>query len=347
MSMTFSERPGVYTDYSVSGIVRASTGGGAVGLAACAVEGPVNKVIAVNDYGTALSIFNDGYLPLLVKILLANGASTVYCVRVEMGTNPAVDYRKSFETLMTVEDIRFMVCDSREESVHAAMKEVIEGADERSKYRVGIVETYEHDREGLIEMARMLNSERMVLVSHTDIDGFTGAVAAAVCGAAAGETDPALPLNGAVLSSLNGIGDNFSDEDLTMLVQGGVLPLETSGGAIRVVRGITTRTTTEGVMDSLWRELSTVLIIDEVIPSIRDTLRANFSRAKNNARTRGAIRTRVVIELENYLAREIIDGYDNVTAEQSEDDGTICVVSFGFTVTHGLNIIRLSASITV
>ena len=99
--------------------------------------------------------------------------------------------------------------------------------------------------------------------------------------------------------------------------------------------------------DAVWRELNTVLILNEVIPGIRDTLRANFSRVKNNARTRGAIRTRVVIELENYLAREIIDGYDSVTAEQSEDDGSICVVSFGFTVTHGLNIIRLSASITV
>ena len=68
---------------------------------------------------------------------------------------------------------------------------------------------------------------------------------------------------------------------------------------------------------------------------------------KNNIQTRGAIRTRVVIELENYLAREIIDSYGDVTAEASSDDPGICVVSFRFAVTHGLNIIELSAVITV
>lgn len=347
MSMTISERPGVYTDYSVSGVVRASTGGGAVGLAATAAGGEVNEIVAVTDYGAALSAFTGGNLPALVKILLANGASAVYCVRVDENSGTGKDYAAAFGKLMTVERLRFMVCDSHDAAVHSAMKDAIGKSDERFKFRVGIVESGESEVGALTGRAEGLNSERMVLVSHHETDGTPGAVAAAVCGAAAGETDPALPLNGAVLSSLGAIGTNFSDADLTLLVRGGVLPVETSGGAVCILRGITTCTSTGGVPDSVWRELSTVLIIDEVIPGIRDTLRANFSRAKNNARTRGAIRTRVVIELENYVAREIIDSYDNVTAEQSEDDGTICIVSFDFTVTHGLNIIRLSASITV
>lgn len=346
MSTTISERPGVYTDYSVSGVVRASAGGGAVGLAATAEGGDENRVVAVTDYGAALSAFTGGNLPALVKILLANGASTVYCVRVETG-GAETGYAAAFEKLMAAEGIRFMVCDSHDAAVHAAMKKAIEGADERSRYRVGFVESDARERDLLTGRAANLNSERMVLVSHCETGGAPGAVAAAVCARAAGESDPALPLNGAILSSLGSIGDNFSDEDLALLVRGGVLPVETSGGAVSIVRGVTTRAETGGVPDAVWRELNTVLIIDEVIPGIRDALRANFSRVKNNARTRGAIRTRVVIELENYLAREIIDGYDSVTAEQSEDDGSVCVVSFGFTVAHGLNIIRLSASITV
>lgn len=347
MSTTISERPGVYTDYSVSGVVRASAGGGAVGLAATAGSGDTNKVVAVTDHGAALSAFSDGNLPALVKILLANGASAVYCVRVDEGDEGAPDYAAAFEKLMTVEGVRFMVCDSHDALVHAAMKAAIDGADERSRYRVGVVESGESEVSELTEKAGKLNSERIVLVSHHETEGTPGAVAAAVCGAAAGETDPALPLNGAVLSGLGAIGDNFSDADLTRLVQGGVLPVETSGGAVSILRGITTRTATGDVQDGVWRELNTILILNEVIPGIRDTLRANFSRVKNNARTRGAIRTRVIIELENYVAREIIDSYDSVTAEQSEDDGTVCVVTFGFTVAHGLNIIRLSATITV
>ena len=347
MSTTISERPGVYTDYSVSGVVRASAGGGAVGLAATAEGGAANEVVAVTDHGAALSVFSGGNLPALAKVLLANGASVVYCVRVDEPDEDAPDYAAAFGKLMTVEPVRFMVCDSHDALVHAAMKEAIDGADERSRYRVGFVESGETGATELVERARNLNSERLALVSHHETDGTPGAVAAAVCGAAAGESDPALPLNGAALSALGAIGENFSDADIAAIVRGGVLPVETSGGAISILRGVTTRTITDGVPDAVWRELNTVLILNEVIPGIRDTLRANFSRVKNNARTRGAIRTRVVIELENYLAREIIDGYDSVTAEQSPDDGTVCVVSFGFTVTHGLNIIRLSASITV
>lgn len=347
MSMTISERPGVYTDYSVSGVVRASAGGGTVGLAATAQGGDTNKAVAVTDHGAALSTFSGGNLPALARTLLANGASVVYCVRVDESGEGAPDYAAAFEKLMSVEDVRLMVCDSHDALVHAAMKAAIDGADERSKYRVGFVESDESEISELTEMAGDLNSERMVLVSHHETDGTPGAVAAAVCGAVAGEADPALPLNGAVLSALNAIGDNFSDAELTQLVSGGVLPVETSGGTVSILRGVTTRTATGDAKDAVWRELNTILILNEVIPSIRDTLRANFSRVKNNARTRGAIRTRVVIELENYVTREIIDSYDSVTAEPSEDDGTVCIVSFGFTVAHGLNIIRLSATITV
>ena len=163
----------------------------------------------------------------------------------------------------------------------------------------------------------------------------------------ASESDPAVPLNGAELRGLGAIGSNFSDADLNLLVRGGVTPVETADGGISIVRGITSRTTTGGADDATWREVNTILIVDEVIPTIRDALRADFARAKNNAQTRGAIRTRVVIELENYLAREIIDSYGGVTAEASADDPGVCVVSFDFSVVHGLNIIELSAVITV
>ncbi|MBR1659918.1 MAG: phage tail sheath protein [Oscillospiraceae bacterium] len=340
--MSISERPGIYTSYEVSGVVRASAGGNAVGLAAAAESGSAGTVVTVADYGAALSAFGGGNLAELVRILLENGAPEIHCCRVADG-----DYDTAFAALMAEAGPRFMVCDSHSAAVHAKLLSAIGGADEKSKYRIGVVECGESSREALVDAAAELNSERMALVSHFVEDGTPGAVAAAVCGVMAAETDPAAPFNGAVLRGLDNIGANFSDGDLNLLVRGGVLPLETAGGGISIVRGVSTRTTTGGAPDATWREINTILIVDEVIPSIRDRLRANFSRAKNNAQTRGAIRTRVVIELENYLAREIIDGYDNVTAAASEDDPTVCVVSFGFSVAHGLNIIRLSAVITV
>ena len=92
---------------------------------------------------------------------------------------------------------------------------------------------------------------------------------------------------------------------------------------------------------------NTILIVDDVIPAVRSALRSRFSRAKNTAQTREAIRSQVIVELERKLAQEIIDGYGDVTAQVDTADPTVCVVEFSFSVSHGLNQIYLTAHITV
>ena len=74
---------------------------------------------------------------------------------------------------------------------------------------------------------------------------------------------------------------------------------------------------------------------------------AGFTRAKNTAQSRSAIRSQVIVELENKVAEEIIDSYGEVTVSPSEDDPTVCLVDFAFTVAHGLNQIYLTVHITV
>ena len=83
------------------------------------------------------------------------------------------------------------------------------------------------------------------------------------------------------------------------------------------------------------------------MPAVRASLRSRFHRAKNTEQSRGAIRSQVILELENKVAREIITGYDGVTVSALVDDPTVCLVEFSFTVAHGLNQIWLSAHITV
>ena len=88
-------------------------------------------------------------------------------------------------------------------------------------------------------------------------------------------------------------------------------------------------------------------MVDDGVPGIRSALRSKFRRAKNTEQSRGAIRSQVVLELENKLAREIITGYGEVSVEADADNPTVCLVDFSFTVAHGLNQIWLSAHITV
>ena len=146
---------------------------------------------------------------------------------------------------------------------------------------------------------------------------------------------------------MGGVSAAYGDNEIDLLVRGGVTPLEAVGGIVSPVRGITTRTTTGGADDTTWRELTTILIVDDVIPTIRQSLRSRFCQTKNTAQTRGAIRSQTIVELENKLRAEIIDSYSDVTVSVYEDDPTVCLVEFSFAVAHGLNQIYLTAHITI
>ena len=123
--------------------------------------------------------------------------------------------------------------------------------------------------------------------------------------------------------------------------------LESVGGTVSVIRGVTTRTVSGGTEDTAWRDLSSIRVVDDVIPGLRGALRARFRQSKNTEQSRGAIRAQVVLELENKLAREIITGYDGVTVTADSEDPTRCLVDFSFAVAHGLNQIWLTAHVTV
>jgi len=340
--MSTNERPGVYTSYEVSGSYYGGSRGAAVGLAATAEGGEVGKVITLTGYAQAQEAFGGGNLVKLAEILFRNGAPKVFAVKVE-----GVNYTAAFEALMDYEDIRFVVCDHRAGAVHLMMDEVIKAGNERSKYRIGIVESDCESAADIIASAGIVNSERIMMVSHMETGGVAGSVAAAVCGVAASGDDPALPLNGAELKGLGSIGANFSDADITALINGGVSPIETLSGVKTIVRGVSTKTKSGETEDLTWREINTVMILDDVLPSIRNALKLKFSRAKNTQQTRGAIRTQVLVALEDYLKREIIESYGEISVEASENDPTVCLVSFAFTVAHGLNKIELKAHITV
>ena len=171
--------------------------------------------------------------------------------------------------------------------------------------------------------------------------------AAALCGILSAQTDPALPLNGAELQGFTAVTARYEETEIDALVHGGVTVLESAGGKVTVLRGITTKKTVGEGCDTTYRELGTVLVIDDVIPGIRKTLAARFSRAKNSLTTRTAIRSQVIVELESRLQREIIADYDNVTVEVSDTDSATAVVRFGFAVTAGLNRIHLTAHVSV
>ena len=346
------ERPGVYSSYDASAAVRGGRAARTVGVAAKSTSGTANAAVRLTSYEMGLSTFGEDAegtpgMSAILKLLFLGGASTVVAVKVNED-----DYAAAFRVLQTVENLQVIVCDSGELTVQQALRVSLESASAARRERIAVVGMSDASTADLTERAKALNSERMVLVGPDGLDGAGKPVsgvftAAAVAAAVAMTRDPAIPLNGTPLNGLTGVSVDYTDSEIDVLVRGGVTPLEAVGGVVSPVRGITTRTTTGGADDTTWRELTTILIADDVIPAIRQSLRSRFSQTKNTVQTRGAIRSQTIVELENKLRAEIIDSYSDVAVSASEEDPTICLVEFSFAVAHGLNQIYLTAHITI
>ena len=344
MSITSHERPGVYSRYDASTVVSSSGGGQNVGLAALYDgEETVAGLYSFSRYEDAVTVFGEAAITELVRLLFLNGAAQVKTVPVA----DAESYEDAFALLEAEEDIAVVVCDSDTLTVQQALRDSVSAASANRRERIAVVRGKTGETvANLVTQAQGLNSERVVLTAPLGEDA-GAAVAAAVAGAIAGESDPAVPLGGAELRGIGGLQAQYGDTDIDTLVRGGVTPVERVAGVVSVVRAVTTRTKTGEAADATWRELTTIRIVDDVIPTIRNALRSRFRRSKNTEQNRGAIRSQVILELENKLAREIITGYEDVTVRADEENPTVCVVEFAFTVAHGLNQIWLSAHITV
>ena len=348
MSTIIHERPGVYSSYDASTVVRSGAGGKVVGIVALGEETDT-AVTLVTSYAAGVEKFGeDGAVTPLLRLLFLNGATAVKVAQVA----DAESYADGFDLLALEEDVQVMVCDSGDVAVQQLLRTSVESASAARRERIAVVGSSAEDVTALVTRAGQLNSERMVLVGPDVVDSagesLTGVhAAAALAGLLSSASDPAVLINGAPLQGLGGVSTQYSDNDIDLLVRGGVTPLEAVGGIVSPVRGITTRTKTGGSADTTWRELTTILIVDDVIPTIRSALRSKFSRTKNTAQTRGSIRSQVIVELEQKVAAEIIDGYGDVTVSVDGADPTVCVVEFSFSVSHGLNQIYLTAHITV
>ena len=347
------ERPGVYSVYDTSSVLSGGRAARTIGVAARAAKGEADKAVTVTGYAAGAAAFGEDETPgmsTLLRLLFTGGASAVTAVPVG-GEGTAEDYRRAFAVLGR-EEAQILVCDSGEETVQQALRDAVEEASALRHERIAVVGCAGAEVSELVSRAEALNSERVVLVGPDALDSggkpLSGVfAAAAVAALAAAGGDPAVPLNGGELKGLGGLSQDYGEGDIDLLVRGGVTPLECVAGTVSPVRGVTTRTKTGGVPDATWRELTTILIVDDVIPAVRSALRSRFSRSKNTARTRAAVRSQVIVELEKKLAAEIISGYDGVTVTASEEDPTVCLVEFGFSVAHGLNQVRLTVHIEI
>lgn len=332
--VTNHERPGVYSAYTATAAAQRRNRRGIAAVVAESRKGTAGTLYALGSYRQAVETFGaeDG-LTALVKILLANGAARVLAVPVADETG----YAAAFALVQEQEGVNVVLCDSEKLAVQQKLRDSVMSASAERRERIAVVAGAAGETaEELVKRAGELNSERVVLVAPAVSQEAGGAWVAA-----------ALPLGGAELQGISALEKRLDESEVDALIRGGVTPVERVGGSCWVIRGVTTRTKTGQASDQTWRDLTTILVVDDVIPGVREALRARFPRAKNTAQTRGAVQSLVVEVLERKLAAEVITGYDAVEVTALADEPGICLVTFGFTVTHGMDQIWLSAEVTV
>ncbi|MCF0138160.1 MAG: phage tail sheath protein [Oscillospiraceae bacterium] len=330
--MIIGERPGIYAEYSVSREVYGSDDSRlTVGVAAVTAvgDGEPRRIFSRTE---ALQSFGVCSMSGLIKTLLLNGCGNILAAPVTEG-----DYASAFSRLINA-GADIIICDSREASVLSALKNAVQS----TEFCWGAAEC-DGNASACIDLARGMNFERMVLCAGTDETG--GNAAAAVAAVIASERE--LYLNGRCLAGIGALENEWTLQETEALIAGGVTPLEYDGENVVTVRGVTTRTSTDGVPDRSLREISAVRTVTEVLKSVSNALKLRLSRAPNNALTRGAIRSQVAVELEKKLAEGRIDGYGNITAAADENDPGLCRVGFEFTAVCGLASIALTAYLKI
>ena len=167
MNLTTHERPGVYSSYDASTLVRGSGGHKTVGLAAINSTASAGVPITVTSYEAAVAAFGsqEGKQDMaeLIRIALLNGAAAVVAVPVANEEG----YQAAFDTLGGLENISVMLCDSTTLTVQQALRDSVKAASEARRERIAVVGGKAGENAtALVQRAEGLNSERVVLTAN-------------------------------------------------------------------------------------------------------------------------------------------------------------------------------------
>lgn len=332
--MSVSLRPGIYSSYEVSTDLSAEKKGLRIGIAAVS-QGSAECTLCAG-LSEAKKLFGaSSSMTRLITAALSNGAPEILACPVADN-----DYEAAFKTLADDASVRLIICDTSTAQSRLALKSALDSVDERKKYKLGICELSGTVQE-LAQAAEELDCERMVLCGNAQKEGDCGVLSAAFAGLVAADTGSVHSYNFASLCGVGELECAFTDAETSLLIGSGVTPIEAEAGEIRVVRAVTTR------KDSSWRDIGVILAVNELMPDVESALRRLFLKSKNNAQTRSAICTQVMLELEKKKKAGLISSYGKVRAAADADDASLCRVSFEFAVSRGLNTIELVTDVNV
>ncbi len=346
--ITVNQRPGVYSRYDVSSSGTAPLSLKYAAVAARASGGAADgTVYRFKSYNEACEVFlpdEDGvFMRATILTLFECGVSEILACPV------GADYESAFSALRTAENIGAVVTDACESPDLEALKTHVTACSLERRERLGFCGI--DDPSEALDAASLLNCERIVLCCPSVSSLATGSrssvlAAAALAGKILASSDPAANLNGSQFLGIT-MPEPLNEPVIQELLANGVTVFESVGGVTECIRALTTRTSTAGAPDRGLAGVNTILIIDNVIETMRATLKSRLGGGRVGGAPLESIRSQAAVVLSEKMAEGLLASFSPPRCYPHADDPAVCVVEMGFKVAHVLSHISVTAHIEV
>jgi phage tail sheath gpL-like len=315
-------------------------------------SGTDNKLVDIFSKSQALTEFTSGNIvDILIESCFPNRIERVAAVKIAniLATDTQVDidakYKTALDAILAEKQIGLIILDTNASSVVGIAKTHCDNATAENRPRK-LVSWGGTTEAGSANSGRVwVVDDNVINADGADLNGMHAA--AAVATVISLETDPALPVHGLKLRGFGGVKTKKTIAEMDTLADGGVIPLEQVGGDVVIYRGVTSYTKdSTGNPDPTYSDISTMEIIDTVVPGVQRYLQNKYKRSKNTDGVREQIESDVKTVLLSYEDLEYIEEVEessNISATAVVGEPKKTRVDYNFNVVNPLEEIQIYA----
>ena len=337
-----NQRPGVYSGYSINSRYAAPRSRQAAALVLYfPAEHQLYKFENENEAALELDLPTQNNALCACRILFASGVSRVYLLPIQTTVNDTL------QQISQLKDIGCIISENRPMNDLQALISSVKQSSEQRLERLLFVGTDTANE--ATTAAESINHERGIVCTPACTapgdDTSRGLYSAcAVAGAVLGENDPAHNFSGDILLVLSDVNE-LTESEIQQLIANGVCVLEKVSGQIECVRAVTTRTKLGDNAELSMRPLNTILIIDDVMRTLRTGLSALLKGMRAGAASQSAIASQATVLLAAKCDEGILASFSPPVVTPDNTDPSVCIVDVSFNVAHVVEQIHLSAQV--
>lgn len=302
-------------------------------------------------------------ISLAARLMFNNGANEIWICEAALGDNgqPSEENIKNAITLLDDIELQSIVVTYMTKTIQDFLKTrvVIDSATENQRERVGFVCALSDEVDAIVTQSSGLKEQRIVNVAPSKVtviaednqgnaNEFTvsSTFAAAACvGALVDNSRPvSMPLTRFTPVGIYGVSKVYTRPEIEKLSAAGTFVIKERDNNVLVNQSVTTDNTNQNN-----RELSVVLIKDEVLKDLRYNLDRDYiGKYFNRKTTPTKIKTSIVNILTSYLDT-LIEDFDesNIIVTPDGEDTTRVNVRLAFSVLRPLNYIYISFQVVI